>query len=168
MTSKRKRGRIGALSRRPSPAMAVAIIALVFAMVGTAAATQALNHGGAQASKKKKKSKPGPPGPQGPQGPPGLSGVHLVAADTAADTGTNPKVVTANCPSGEVAIAGGGQVFVSAAADTVALRTNGPVVGGDTSPSSGAPTGWRVNSVAIGSPGAWSRPGVRDLRAYRR
>ena len=74
MTSKRKRGRIGALSRRPSPAMAVAIIALVFAMVGTAAATQALNRGGAQTSKKKKKSKPGPQGPQGVPGPAGAPG----------------------------------------------------------------------------------------------
>src|SRR4051794_39019599 len=158
MTSKRKRGRIGAFSRRrPSPAMAVAIIALVFAMVGTAAATQALNHGGAQASKKKKKkSKPGPPGPQGPQGSPGLSGVHLVEVDSAFDTGTNPKVATANCAAGEVAISGGGQVFVSTATDTVALRTSSPVVGGDTQPSSGVPTGWRVNAVAVGSPGNWS------------
>ncbi len=79
-----------------------------------------------------------------------------MAADSAFDMATNPKAVTANCPSGEVAIAGGGQVFVSTATDTVALRTSGPVVGGDTQPTSGVPTGWRVNGVAIGSPGNWS------------
>lgn len=73
MRRKLKRGPIGALSRRrPTPAMAVAILALVFAMVGTAAATQALHQGGAHASKKKKKSKP----IRGPAGPPGANGTN--------------------------------------------------------------------------------------------
>ena len=75
MTSNRKRGPIGALSRRrPSPAMAVAIVALVFAMVGTAAATQALHRDGAQTSKKKAKSVRGPAGPAGANGANGADG----------------------------------------------------------------------------------------------
>jgi hypothetical protein len=106
--------------------------------------------------KEVRKQLAGKTGPQGPAGSTGLSGVHLVEVDSAFDTGTNPKVATANCAPGEVAIAGGGQVFVSAPTDTVALRTSGPVVGGDTQPTTGVPTGWRVNGVAIGSPGNWS------------
>ena len=73
--------------RHPSPSMVVAIIALAFAMVGTATATNVLigNGGnGAQVSAKKK-AKPGPPGPPGQTGAQGPAG----AAGTAGTNGTN-------------------------------------------------------------------------------
>jgi hypothetical protein len=89
---------------------------------------------------------PGERGSDGAPGSPGISGLHIVTADSAADT-TNPKVVVAPCPSGEAAVGGGGQVFTTVPAQQDALRTSGPVVGGDTQPTSGVPTGWRVNAV---------------------
>jgi hypothetical protein len=65
---------IGELIRRhSSPAMVVALIAVAFATVGTAAATSVIGNDGAQ-SAKKKKAKKGPRGPAGKQGPAGANG----------------------------------------------------------------------------------------------
>jgi hypothetical protein len=66
-------------SPRVSPAMVVAVTALVFAMSGAGyAATQltADGHGAQAAKKKKKKAKPGPAGPQGPAGQNGTNGTN--------------------------------------------------------------------------------------------
>jgi hypothetical protein len=72
-------------TRRPSPAMIVALIALCVAMGGTGyAANSLVDSDGptaqtadteqASAAKKKKKARRGPPGPAGPQGPAGQNG----------------------------------------------------------------------------------------------
>src|SRR5262249_26110786 len=58
---------------RPSPAMIVAVVALIFALIGTAAATQVLvkretTKVVAEKAAKKKRGPAGPPGPQGQQG----------------------------------------------------------------------------------------------------
>jgi hypothetical protein len=67
-------GSIGELiRRRSSPAMVVALIALAFATVGTAAATSVIVNDGAQSAKKAKK---GPRGPAGPKGPAGANGTN--------------------------------------------------------------------------------------------
>ena len=66
-----RRGSIVTAVRR-NPSMAVAIAALVFAMVGTATATQVIDNGAGAA--KKKKAKAGPRGPAGPAGPAGATG----------------------------------------------------------------------------------------------
>jgi hypothetical protein len=61
---------------RPSPAMIVAIVALVFAITGSAAATRVLVSGGgsgAEAPAKRKKA-PSKRGPRGFRGPRGLTG----------------------------------------------------------------------------------------------
>ncbi len=89
---------------------------------------------------------PGRDGAPGAAGSPGVSGLHIVTADSATDT-TNPKVVVASCGAGEAAVGGGGQVFTSVANQQDAIRTSGPVVGGNTQPTSGVPDGWRVNAV---------------------
>ena len=57
----------------------------------------------------------GPPGPKGEtgspgaNGAPGMSGLEVVKAQTAADT-VAQKTVTASCPPGKRAIAGGGRI----------------------------------------------------------
>lgn len=48
----------------------------------------------------------GPPGPAGPAGPPGISQKQVVTAQTATDSST-PKSITATCPAGKQAVAGG-------------------------------------------------------------
>jgi hypothetical protein len=93
-----------------------------------------------------------PAGPQGAAGhdgapgSPGVSGLHIVTADSTTDT-TSPKVAVASCAAGEAAVGGGGQVFTSVANQQDAIRTSGPVVGGNTQPTTGVPDGWRVNAV---------------------
>lgn len=59
---------------RPSPAMAVAVVALVFAMVGGAFAASGGSGGGKSASASAKKAKKGPRGPRGPKGATGATG----------------------------------------------------------------------------------------------
>lgn len=60
---------------RPSPAMVVAVVALVFAMVGGAVAASSQSGAGKSAATSKKKTgKRGPKGPRGPAGPIGLTG----------------------------------------------------------------------------------------------
>jgi len=59
---------------RPSPAMAVAVTALVFAMVGGAFAASGGSGGGSHATASAKKAKRGPRGPRGPKGARGPQG----------------------------------------------------------------------------------------------
>lgn len=64
------------IRRHSSPAMVVALIAVAFATVGTAAATSVIGNDGAQSAKKGKK---GPRGPAGPKGPAGANGADGTA-----------------------------------------------------------------------------------------
>lgn len=92
--------------RRPSPAMIVAIIALAFSMIGTAAATKVfVNTDAHSANKKVKRGWAGPKGAQGPQGSqgaPGAQGSPGVngAAGDALPAGAVSFFNLAACPSG--------------------------------------------------------------------
>jgi hypothetical protein len=65
---------MGSRIHRPSPSMAVALTALVFAMGGSGYAATELAHNGDRAKAAKKKVKRGPAGPQGAQGLAGMQG----------------------------------------------------------------------------------------------
>ncbi len=111
--------------RKPSPALLVAVVALVAALCGGAVAGVAVH---ALNKKEKKQVKriskrqahkldkriellPGPRGPQGapgPQGDPGATTVVVRSADS--DPGTlagTSETATAHCNPGEVAVGGG-------------------------------------------------------------
>ena len=62
--------------RRPSPAMVVAVAALIAALAGTAVAANVTSHNTVKVVAAAKKKKRGPPGPAGPSGPPGVQGVQ--------------------------------------------------------------------------------------------
>ncbi len=113
--------------KRPSPAMAVAIIALIAAATGGGYAagglvtSSSIRNGTIQindlspALQKKLKvaGARGPQGPVGPQGVPGAPGVAAVevataASEYAAGAGYRNAVVT--CPAGKRLIGGGGAV----------------------------------------------------------
>ena len=115
---------------RVSPALLVAIVALVASLGGGAVAgvtVNALNKkekkqvrkiSKKQAKKQVRKVPAGPrgaTGPQGlagqvgatgPQGDPGLSGLEKVSSQSANDS-TSPKVISATCPEGKSAIGAG-------------------------------------------------------------
>lgn len=140
MSSSSPDTRRGSLSRaaRRHPATVIAVIALAFSMVGTAAATQALNENGANAAKKKK----GKAGPRGPAGPPGATGAtgpsgftgRVEINDSAPYNSTSPKVASAaTCPPGKVIIGGGAIVTKDSATTPVALTASGPPSAGATS-----------------------------------
>ena len=120
--------------------MGVAIVAVVFSMIGTATATQVLVKGGAQTAKKK--SKPGPQGPRGPvgpsgvQGPAGTPGAQGSPGPTASSAATYDSCCTALTASyatvvdlASVNTSGGGQITTTFPARILAsasldLRTN--------------------------------------------
>ena len=112
---------------RPSPALIVAILALLAALVGTAVAGS--EPGATNADKALKKANkalklakqnrraiqnieltPGPQGVAGPQGPPGVSGLEKVIGSSGAANSNSGKFATATCPAGKRAIGSGGQV----------------------------------------------------------
>ncbi|HXF98055.1 MAG TPA: hypothetical protein VNJ46_05525 [Gaiellaceae bacterium] len=86
----------------------------------------------------------GPPGPAGPQGPPGLSGLQVVVAETATSS-ASPKTITAVCPAGKRAIAGGIEVG-GAGRSRVTVTESHPT--GDTS--------WEAEAFeAVATAAAW-------------
>ena len=96
---------------------------------------------------------PGPKGEQGPQGAPGLSAREIVTSSTVTSSSDTKYLVLA-CPSGKVALGGGGQVLYPA----------GNHVGSEVALSSSLPsgTGWVVRAVEAGvvaAPGTWQLEG---------
>jgi hypothetical protein len=99
---------------------------------------------------------PGPkgePGQQGPQGAPGISAREIVSSSTITSS-TDTKYLVLACPSGKVALGGGGQVLYPA----------GNHVGSEVALSSSLPsgTGWIVRAVEAGvvaGPGTWQLEG---------
>lgn len=127
----RRGGFIRAIRRHPS--MIVAVAALAFAMVGTAAATQ-VDGGQTSAKKKAKKGPRGPAGPAGPagaQGPAGFTGRVEVNGSAPYDS-TTPKHAEASCPAGKVVIGGGAITASDTASTPVALKHNGVTSPGST------------------------------------
>jgi hypothetical protein len=75
----------------------------------------------------------GPAGPQGPQGVPGISGLEIVQAMSQSSSNAQQSV-SAMCPSGKTAIAGGAQIL--SGGTFVTLSENRPVL------SAGNSLGW--------------------------
>ena len=112
----------------PSPATAIASVALLLALGGTGIAavtalprnsvgTPQLRAGAVTSAKVRNGSllgvdfRPGalPVGPAGPQGPAGISAREDILAETATDS-SSPKAVRANCSAGKKVIGGGVEV----------------------------------------------------------
>jgi hypothetical protein len=86
---------------------------------------------------------PGPAGPAGPAGPPGLSQRQVVAAQSPNDS-NSPKIVTAICPAGRVAVGGGGRI------DTL---SPGPILSSTRPEASNA---WYAQAYeVVGTAGNW-------------
>jgi hypothetical protein len=86
---------------------------------------------------------PGPAGPAGPAGPPGVSQRQVVVAQSANDSNT-PKIVTAICPAGKLALGGGGRI------DTLSL---GPILSSTRPEGSNA---WYAQAYeVVGTGGNW-------------
>jgi hypothetical protein len=156
--------------RIPSPAMIVAVLALTFALSGTAVAgvlitgTQIANNTVASVDLKNNDLRSidvrngtlkaidfapgqltpgpvGPAGPAGPQGAPGLSGLEIVTASSASDS-SGSKFVEASCPGGKQLVGGGARIV--GAGGSVALDESYPLTS----------TKWRayayeVNATAV-------------------
>jgi hypothetical protein len=95
----------------------------------------------------------GEQGQQGPQGAPGLSAREIVTSSTVASS-SDTKYLVLSCPTGKVALGGGGQVLYPAGnhvGSDVALSTSVPSAGG-----------WVVRAVEAGpvaAPGTWQLEG---------
>jgi hypothetical protein len=132
MSSKRPHSRRGSVIEtiRRHPSMVVAVLALAFSMVGTAAAMQATDQGASKAAKKKGKRGPrGPAGPQGPAGPAGPSGfTGLVEVNTSSPYNATDfkSAPNATCPAGKVAVGGGAIVTSDTDGSPIALKRSGP------------------------------------------
>ena len=95
----------------------------------------------------------GPVGPQGPQGEPGpqgaggLSGYEIIHAESTFDL-TSPKLATADCPSGKVALGGGGLLFATLADGN---RDNAPLAIWLNNPSAISPNAeaWTVGGREV-------------------
>ena len=142
---------------RPSPAMVVAMLALVFALTGTGIAavtalprnsvgTKQLRNGAVVSSKVRNHSllardfrrgqlprgpigPAGPAGPQGPAGPAGPAG-NLAVGVREADAAVGPgrrAFAIAACPSGQRAIGGGVYLADSTPDNQDAIMRNAPV-----------------------------------------
>jgi hypothetical protein len=124
--------------RKPSPALAISIVALFVSLGGTSlAAKHYLITETSQIKPSVLRSLKGERGPRGltgprglqgltgaagivgPQGGPGLSGVNVVTGPSSAIPDGTTTTVTANCPAGQRAIGGG--FFVSIAHPGAAL-----------------------------------------------
>ena len=120
--------------RRPSPALVIACIALVFALAGTSYATvlqvprnsvgtAQLKSNAVTSAKVKNRTllradfapgqlqagpigPAGPTGPAGPAGPAGLSGLEKIDT-TSASNSISPKTQTTTCPTGKRLLGGG-------------------------------------------------------------
>jgi hypothetical protein len=95
----------------------------------------------------------GQQGQQGPQGAPGIAGREIVSLTTIVSSG-DQKFLTLACPSGKVALGGGGQILYPA----------GNWVGSEVALSSSRPsaTGWVVRALEAGpvaAPGTWQLEG---------
>ena len=154
----------GRIFRRPSPAMAVACMALIVALGGTSYAaiklpansvgTKQLKKNAVTGAKVKDGSlasgdfkagqlPPGPQGPQGAQGPKGDKGdkgdagpVGMPTLTVRSSGAEEPDSAVADCDTGEAAVGGGGTSSDGFINDT------GPNV------SSGTPTGWIAQAAA--------------------
>lgn len=147
---------------RPSPAMVVALGALLLALSGTSYAaiklpansvgSKQLKQNAVSSSKVKNGSlstadfksgqiPQGPRGPQGAQGPQGTQGAQGTAGQSKVPTITvrtgavTPTDASADCNAGEVALGGGGTSSDGFIDDT------GPNV------TSGTPTGWQASAA---------------------
>ena len=93
----------------------------------------------------------GPPGPQGAQGAQGVSGLERVFT-TGASNSTSTRTLTASCPTGKQAIAGGGTVVpvntanVALTASYAANATTWTVSARETS---GTGASWSLNAVVV-------------------
>jgi hypothetical protein len=100
-----------------------------------------------------RQGQPGPKGEQGAQGAPGLSAREIVTATTVTSS-SDTKYLVLSCPTGKVALGGGGQVLYPA----------GNHLGSDVALSSSLPSGsgWVVRAVEAGpvaAPGTWQLEG---------
>lgn len=136
---------MGTRPRLPSPAMAVACVALCFGIGG--GSYLAVAHDAAPAAKKKPKGKRGPRGPAGPAGPAGATNVvvRTVTLNVSANGNNGADVF---CQPGERAVSGGGNFTVGSTNDD-RLGPIAPLTG---TPGSGAiatngqtPTGINTN-----------------------
>jgi hypothetical protein len=93
----------------------------------------------------------GPAGPAGPTGAPGLSGLQTVSANTGSNT-TNTKTLTAECPSGKLAVGGGASIAPTNAPDVaitssyLANSTTWTAAAAELDVTSGS---WSLNAVVI-------------------
>ena len=163
-------------ARRPSPAMIVALVALVFASAGSATAAslitgkqirnntitsadvknRSLGLGDlttkARQSLKAKDGSQGPAGPQGPQGAqgaPGVANVEIVEASSPSNS--SPKGVEAECPAGKRVIGSGGAVTLVGQAylSAVTPLENGTSVRAIAFDNPDNPNDWHVTARAI-------------------
>jgi hypothetical protein len=117
------------MQRRPSPATAIALLALFFALGGTAVAarhylitsTSQIKpsvlrqlHGNTGAQGPAGAGGPtGPQGPQGPAGPSNLAGLTIVQGPNSPIAAHEVWHSTATCPAGSHAVSGGGAVITA-------------------------------------------------------
>lgn len=93
----------------------------------------------------------GPPGPQGPQGAQGVSGLERVFT-TGAVNSTATRTLTASCPSGKQAIAGGATVVpvnTPGVALTASYAANATTWTTSAREIAGTPTNWSLNAVVV-------------------
>lgn len=173
------------LKHRPSPAMAIALLALFVTLGGSAFAAKSYLITSPSQIKpsviKRLKGKRGPVGPQGPQGPAGAQGpagpsVVAVLTEVAGPTNTifpgQAESSVATCPAGYRVVSGGGSSITGdangmAASDSSADQLSWFVVGGNTSGVSGTVTAYARCApsgvaVAAGSPRAAHRRAQRE------
>jgi hypothetical protein len=101
----------------------------------------------------------GATGPEGPAGASGVSGYEIVTVSTTPSVGATTQAMTASCPAGKQAVAGGGQpVFdsgISGYFDLIALHASRPTFDGKgwnvqaVDPNVNQGTGWHLTVYAV-------------------